>query len=60
MYDLAGQLVQTLVNGVVEAGRHQVIWDGTNQQGVLVASGVYFYQLRAGEFTQVRKMSLLR
>jgi len=60
IYDVAGQLVQTLVEGVVEAGRHQVVWDGTNQHGVLVASGVYFYQLRAGEFKQVRKMSLVR
>ena len=60
IYDIAGQLVQTLVDGIVKAGRHQVVWDGTNQHGVLVASGVYFYQLRAGEFKQVRKMSLLR
>jgi hypothetical protein len=60
IYDVAGQLVQTLVNGVIEAGRHQVVWDGTNQNGMQVASGVYFYQLRAGEFKQVRKMSLLR
>jgi len=60
IYDVAGQLVQTLADGVVQAGRHQVVWDGTNQYGVLVASGVYFYQLRAREFKQVRKMSLLR
>ncbi len=60
IYDIAGQMVQTLVDGVVQAGRHQVVWDGTNQYGVLVASGVYFYQLRAGEFKQVRKMSLVR
>jgi len=60
IYDVTGQLVQTLVAGVVEAGRHQVVWDGTNQHGVKVASGVYFYQLRAGEFKQVRKMSLVR
>jgi hypothetical protein len=60
IYDVAGQLVQTLVAGVVQAGRHQMVWDGTNQHGVPVASGVYFYQLRAGEFKQVRKMSLLR
>jgi hypothetical protein len=60
IYDIAGQLVQSLVDGVMEAGRHQVVWDGTNQHGVKVASGVYFYQLRAGEFKQVRKMSLVR
>jgi uncharacterized delta-60 repeat protein len=60
IYDVAGQLVQTLVDGVIEAGRHQVVWDGTNQHGVQVASGVYFYQLLAGEFKQVRKMSLVR
>jgi hypothetical protein len=60
IYDITGQLVQTLVDGVVEAGRHQVVWDGTNQHGALVASGVYFYQLQAGEFKQVRRMSLVR
>jgi hypothetical protein len=60
IYDIAGQLVQTLIHGVVEAGRHQVVWHGTNQHGVKVASGIYFYQLQAGEFKQVRKMSLVR
>jgi flagellar hook assembly protein FlgD len=60
IYDVTGQLVQTLVEGFVEAGRHQVVWDGANQHGVPVASGVYFYQLQAGEFKQVRKMSLLK
>jgi hypothetical protein len=60
IYDIAGRLVQTLVDGIVEVGRHQVVWDGTNQHGVKVASGIYFYQLCAGEFTQVRKMSLVR
>jgi hypothetical protein len=60
IYDIAGQLVQTLVDGIVETGRHQVVWDGTNRHGKHVASGIYFYQLRTREFKQVRKMSLVR
>ena len=60
VYNLLGQKVKTLFNGVLPAGHHQVTWNGTDAQGRPVASGVYIYRLNAGEKQQVRKMILMR
>ncbi|MFT5373622.1 MAG: PKD repeat protein [Candidatus Latescibacterota bacterium] len=67
IYDVLGQVVQTLVAGELPAGVHRVEWDGHNERGRGVASGVYFYVLEATasgasarEFRQVRKLMLLR
>jgi hypothetical protein len=55
VYNVMGQKVATLVDGMVEAGRHQVIWDAKD-----VSSGVYFYKITAGNFAQMHKMILLK
>jgi len=55
IYNLLGQAVATVFEGRQDAGWHQVTWDGAQQ-----ASGVYFYKLQAGEFSQMRKMVLLK
>jgi len=55
-----GQLVRTLVIGVQSAGSHNVTWDGRNSTGQQVASGEYLYRLSTEEFSQTRKMVLLR
>ena len=60
IYDVAGRLVRVLVDDVIESGPHELTWDGKDNAGRGVASGVYFYRLRAGEFTDTRKMVLLR
>ena len=60
IYNLNGQLVKTLVSGVVTAGNHQVVWDGTDSSGSQVASGAYLYKLEAGDFVQTRKTVLLQ
>lgn len=60
VYNLRGQLVRTLVDGVKGPGTHAVSWDGTNATGAPVATGVYFYRLVAGDFTQTRKMVLVK
>jgi WD40 repeat protein len=60
IFNATGQEVRTLVNGQYEAGVHSVSWNGRDNNGHAVASGVYLYQLQAGSFKQVRKMSLLR
>lgn len=59
IYDVSGRLVRTLVDGPVEPASHVVAWDGTNEQGGRVASGVYFYRLQTRAFTRTRKMVLL-
>ncbi|MBN1884485.1 MAG: T9SS type A sorting domain-containing protein [Candidatus Krumholzibacteriota bacterium] len=60
VYDVAGRLVKTLANEVRDAGSYNVTWDGTNNSGVKVASGVYFYKMDTREFNQTKKMVLLR
>ncbi|RMH70606.1 MAG: T9SS C-terminal target domain-containing protein, partial [Gemmatimonadetes bacterium] len=60
IYDVSGALVRTLVDGEVEAGYHQVVWDGTDASGQAVKSGVYVYRLDAGSFSQTESMVLLR
>ena len=55
VYNVMGQNVVTLIDGMVEAGRHQVIWDAKD-----LSSGVYFYKITAGNFTQMHKMILLK
>ncbi len=61
IYNLAGQLVRTLVNHVRQnAGTHTVSWKGEDDEGMIVASGVYLYRVEAGDFVDSRKMILLR
>ncbi len=68
VFNALGQKVKTLIFGFQEAGYHTVTWDGTNEAGQSVSSGIYFYQIQAGHpstgsgqrFVQVRKMLLVR
>ena len=60
IYDIQGRQVKTLMHQKQEAGWHAVQWDGKNQQGQRVSSGIYFYQLRAGTFRAMRKMVLVQ
>ena len=65
IYDINGQLVRRLVVGHQAAGMYRsrsraVYWDGRNQLGESVASGLYFYTLTAGEFTATRRMLILK
>ena len=61
IYNVRGQLVTTLVDGVKPAGQiHDVRWNGKNAAGQSVASGVYFYRITASDFVKTKKMVLLR
>ncbi len=60
VYNVKGDLVRTLVDEFVQPGEHRVDWDGINNKGYPVASGVYFYRLKAGTFTDTKKLILLR
>jgi hypothetical protein len=60
VYNLAGQLVQTLVDQRQNQGSYTVQWQGTNAAGQWVSSGVYFIRMEAGDFSQSRKMTLMR
>ena len=60
IYDLLGRKVTTLVSATQDAGYKSVIWNATNDQGQSVSAGMYFYQIKAGDFIQTRKMILLK
>lgn len=60
VYDVSGRLVRMLVNGTTNAGIHEVIWDGLDNSGREVASGVYMYRIHTGEDVAVRRMLLVR
>ena len=60
VYNIAGQQVATLVNEIKPAGSYHVDWDGRDQHGQTVASGVYLYELQAGEYADTKKMLLLK
>jgi len=60
IYDVGGRTVRVLVNDHQTANRYQITWDGTNDAGQRVASGVYFSRLVTGKFTQTRKMLMLK
>jgi flagellar hook assembly protein FlgD len=60
IYDVLGQEIITLLDGVRNAGKHEIVWDSKNQQGQVVPSGVYIYRLWGGEQSLCRKMSLLK
>ena len=60
IFNLRGQSVRLLVDEVKEPGVYHLFWDGTDSQGRDVPSGIYFYRLKAGEQTRVRKMIVLR
>ena len=60
IFNLLGQEIRTLADKQYEAGFHAIPWDGKANNGRQVASGIYLYQLQAGSFSQVKKMTLLR
>lgn len=60
VYNLLGQTVRTLIQGRQSAGSYSIVWDGKNQNGSSVSSGIYFYRLRTENLSQVRKMVFLK
>jgi len=60
IYDAAGRLVREVAAGNHAAGAYREIWDGRDASGRAVSSGIYFYRLEAGTFSETRKMVLLR
>lgn len=60
IYDLQGHLIKTLTDDLVTAGSYQLVWNGKNEHGQEVPSGVYFYNLTTPDEQQTRQMILLR
>jgi hypothetical protein len=60
VYNVVGEKVTTLLDRFLPAGRYSISWDGDNADGKPASSGMYFYRLRAGEFTDTKKMMLVK
>jgi hypothetical protein len=60
IYNIKGQLVRTLMDEEKEPGNYNIIWNGKDNSNRKVSSGIYFYQLKAKDYTEIKKMVLLR
>jgi len=60
IFNILGQKVATIINDMHEAGAHRATWNGKDFSGKTAASGIYFYQMQAGSFEQVKKMMLMK
>jgi flagellar hook assembly protein FlgD len=60
VYNMLGQLVATLVEQPQKAGYKSVVWNGRNESGAGVASGIYICRMTAGNFVETRKLALMR
>jgi hypothetical protein len=60
IYNIKGELVRTLVAEYKPAGYHTVTWDGRNEDGMEVSSGIYFYRMVSGEFSATKKMVMIK
>ena len=60
IYNLKGQKIKTLVNKKMDAGTHQIIWNGDDENSKPVSSGMYFYKLKSGVYTSTKKMILMK
>jgi hypothetical protein len=60
IYNLLGRRVATLLDGPVNGGYLEIVWDATDDSGQPVASGIYFYRLETVDFSETRRMMLLK
>ena len=60
IFNVKGQRIRRLVDETRAPGKYRAVWDGRNDRGVTVSTGMYFYRLRVGSYSSVKKMLLLR
>ena len=60
IYNASGKEIKTLVNENKTTGTFEIQWDGKDNAGFSVSSGVYFYKIKAGDFSQTKKMILMK
>jgi flagellar hook assembly protein FlgD len=60
IYNIKGQKVKVLVDGLYPAGTHQVVWNGTDDNNKSVGSGIYFYKMTTEGYSETKKMILLK
>jgi Peptidase family C25/Propeptide_C25/FlgD Ig-like domain len=60
IFNVRGQKVITLVTNSMDAGLHQIVWEGLDDAGKQISSGIYFYKMKAGEYNATRKMIMMK
>lgn len=60
IYDIKGALIRELMNKKANAGSNKIVWDGKNEHGNIVTSGIYFYRISAGKFSKTKRMVFIR
>ena len=60
IYDVRGRRLRTLVQGKKAAGHHEEIWDGRDDRGRCLSSGLYLYRLETGDYRESRKLMVLK
>ena len=60
IYNIKGQKIKTLLNDEIKGGYHSVVWNGNNEQGKKVSSGIYFYRMTAENYSKIRKMIIIK
>jgi flagellar hook assembly protein FlgD len=60
VYNMLGQLVRTIVHEHQVEGYYEAVWDGRNEVGATVSSGIYLYRMTAGSFVETRRMMLVK
>ena len=60
IFDMAGRTIKTFGGNLMQSEHGKISWDGTNENGSSIGAGIYFCQLRAGNYTETIKMILLR
>jgi flagellar hook assembly protein FlgD len=61
VFDMSGRLVRSLITAELNTpGRHEVVWNGRDDSGRKVASGTYFYRLETGNYTETKRMALIK
>jgi len=60
IYNMKGQKVKSLVDDIFEIGRHSIDWNGTDDKGNEVSSGIYYYKMKSGQYTATKKMLMLK
>jgi len=60
IFNIRGQRVRSLIDEIHQHGEHSIVWNGRDDNGVSVGSGVYFYRMMAGEYQSVRRMMLIK
>ncbi|MBN2781148.1 MAG: T9SS type A sorting domain-containing protein, partial [Candidatus Marinimicrobia bacterium] len=60
IYDITGRKIRTLINGTIQAGYNRVVWNGTDNHGNPISTGMYIYKLQAGDQVDIKKMTFLK